>query len=316
MTAEKPEIELEVSCGGTFKISTEAMACRITVLDNAVKGSAVQAVPQLDQETMAAPQPAAGKPEAPEMPMEDPFFREAVKGYCGSMHRILDDLAAAAGKALDEDGSAAAIAARTLPADTEILARQRLAEEGDAIAKAQATIVDQRFTLTFLKNHPIFSRRDPEAEEISVSSAELDTLHGKIKSALHTAALINDALAKIKDALKGEGDASDILTPIAGLIDGQRQMIDAFCGLQIMLEEREAEPTVTFAAARKTADDRLASLQEHEEAAGEGDDEAPDLSDQAAIDRLLNGSVADSAAGEEEEMSDEEALKKMQEFGL
>lgn len=318
MTANnKPEIELEVSCGGTFKISTEAMACRITVLDSAMQVSSVQQRQPSEQEAVATPPSVTQEPEGREVLVEDSYFKETVGTYSVGMQDILNGMAAVVGKSLDEKGSAGAIAARVLPAETEALIRQRLTEEGGAIAKAQAKIVDQRFTLTFLKNYPIFSRRDPEAEEITVSCAELDKLHGKIKSAMHTAVQINEALAKVKDALMGEGEASEILTPIASLVDGQRQMIDAFCGLQIMQEEKEADSTVAFAVAREKADDRLASLQEKGNSGEESADDALDLSDQDAIDSGLNAVVDDSAAaGGDEEMSDEEALRKMQEFGL
>ena len=195
------------------------------------------------------------------------------------------------------------------------MVRQRLSEQADAIAKAQARIVDQRFTLTYLKNHPIFSRRDPDAAEITVSSEELDKLHAKIKSAMHTAALINEALAGVKEVLAEDAEENPLTASIAGMADGQKGMIETFCRLMIAKEQKETDPAISFAEADRIAADRLASLEEEEQAAGQEDDDELDLSDQAAVDRLLNAASAGDSKGEEE-MSDEEALKRMQEFGL
>lgn len=318
MTAnKKPEIELEVSCGGTFKISTEAMACKITVLESAT-GQASQPLQPAEEIAPPPPQPAAVEPEVREVQVEDPFFKKSVGSFCDDMQGIINDMAASVGKSTTAAGSSGAIAARTVPAEAEAVVRQRLAEQGGALAKAQAKIVDQRFTLTFLKNHPIFSRRDPDAAEITVSSMELDKLHGKIKSAMQTAALINDTLAEVKEKLGVDATENELTASIAAMAASQKQMIDAFCRLMFVREEKEANPAAAYEAAEQAAAAKIASLQEREMPAEEAQDEELDLSDQGAIDRLLDAAVPDNSSSgvEEEEMSDEEALRKLQEFGL
>ena len=119
MTAnKKPEIELEVSCGGSFKISTDAMSCKITVLEKAAGQGGLLPV---QDEGIAAPLPLC-EPEVREVQIEESFYKESVDAYCNNMDQVLENMAASVDKSLDGEGSAEAISARALPAASVFLA--------------------------------------------------------------------------------------------------------------------------------------------------------------------------------------------------
>jgi len=156
----------------------------------------------------------------------------------------------------------------------------------------QSRIVNLRFTLSFLKNHPLFARQvKSAADEITVSRAEVEKLAAKIGEALALAKEVSTQIEILKQGLGGGGGASvSFLPDIDGLADAGRRLFDGAFVLAVMAAMKEADESVDAEDAAQQAEERLAAL--------------------------LAEAAPPADSGETEEMSDEEALKKLAEFGL
>ncbi|MEW6428867.1 MAG: hypothetical protein AB1568_12630 [Thermodesulfobacteriota bacterium] len=284
MTAKRPEIELEVSCGGTFRIATEEMACRITVL-----GPVAAAV--------AAPEPVAQSPAAepapPPPPKADPFLGEVAarleKDFLAATEPVADDgpqAMAAADRLLGRCGRLTALEGQLDDSFTSLAA---------AAGKTQAKATDLRFALTFLKNHALLSRAAREEEEgpVSVDRAELRKLLAKVEKGLEIVQALHAGLGEIKGQLAGSGGDDAGLLPLCRQMAASGQRFAETAALfSLQLEEKAAAPAVDAAESLQRARARL----EKSRAAQSGGDAAP--------------------ARGGDEMSDEEALAKLAEFGL
>lgn len=300
MSAKRPEIELEVSCGGTFRIATEEMACRITVIEPPVRGQAALA---------PAPPPP---PEIREVPVEvmipDPFYGTVVNATCRELVRAVDGVA--------PDGGEVTEVLQTARHEIAVLSR-RVAEVQKGLAadlgKAQAKMADLRFSLTFLKNHPLFSREtEGDAdEEVTVTRGELVKLFTKITSGVKGVQACNEAVAEVRAAVLAASDADHTVALVNQLAGVGGGLAETAFALVVQHEAKKKNAELSAAAAAKMAADRLEQLRSA--VASSGDDHG-DAGGQDLIDQLMGGDDAASSGGDQ--MSDEEALAKLKEFGL
>ncbi len=159
------------------------------------------------------------------------------------------------------------------------------------IGTVQSQIVNVRFALAFLKNHPLFGRRRKTGEEeITVSRAELDTLAAKIAEALALTKELSARMDGLKSALGGGGETVAFLSEVQGLADTGQRLFDAAFLLAAMDASKKADAAATAEEAAAQAEERLAAA--------------------------LAATAPEEEEGGEDEMSDEEALKKLAEFGL
>ncbi len=290
MATKRPEIELEVSCGGTFRIATEEMACRITVLDPGTRTA-------LDPGTRTALTPApADAPAPPPSPAPapaappDPFYQEVVERFLAVAGEVASDLASRTGETPGA-GAEQMLAGRHALGRLQQQVAEAVAALPGEVGTIQSQVVNVRFALSFLKNHPLFGRRRQGGEEeITVSRDELDTLAAKITEAL---ALIRDLSARmdgLKNALGGGGEGVAFLPDVEDLAGAGQRLFDGAFLLAAMVEAKKADTGIAAAGAAGLAEERLASA--------------------------LATAAPEEEQGGEEEMSDDEALKKLAEFGL
>ncbi len=287
MAGKLPEIELEVSCGGTFRIATEEMACRITVLEPGTRMPVAPAAP--------APEPAA----APEAPPPDPFYRLAVQDFSGAVDQAAGRFAVDMGQEAGGATSDKILACRRLldeSPDQETGGGASLAGE---VGQLQAKLVNMRFALTFLKNHALLGREAAADgdDEVTVGRADLRKLAAKVKEAVALAQEIHALAGEIKEQLAAS-DPQTTATPAADspLVGLAHALLDNAFLLVDKAERKEADDSLDVDTAGKEAAARLTDA-----LAGPAD---------------TAGDDGPEAAADDSEMSDEEALKKLAEFGL
>jgi len=300
---KRPEIELEVSCGGTFRVATEEMACRITVLD---PGSHAPVVASAPSAAVPAAVPAASQ-EA------DPFYEKVVSVFEKEMGQGVENFASTVGSAVDGATCAAKIGNCSSLLNSMVEKSEKSSDTMVAgVSKAQARIVDLRFALTFLKNHALFGRLAKEGEDtVTIAKDELEKLATKIENAFSTAQDINSKLAAIKTTLTSQDTLTEgeLLPTIRTLGNFCRDLLGTSYILTDETEQKRIDSSITAEDAGEKAAAAFEAVK-----AGNTDKEASLSEDDSREQSMPNDDNRN--ADDEDEMSDEDALKKLAEFGL